>query len=391
MPKARLKTQRVKILALILAGGAGGRLEELTARRAKPVMPFAGTYRLIDIPLTNLHHSQISDVWVVEQFSPHGVNDHLRNGRPWDLDRTHGGLLVMPPYQSKDKEDGFAAGNAEALNMQRRFLQDASADLVLVLSADHLYRFDYRDLVDFHLDCAGSLSMLSWQAPESWDCSRYSVLEVKGNRVTDFWYKPDEPKTRLLSTEVFLYSRDALVECLKALEEDLGDDLGDYGDHLLPRMVDSGSVHAMPLEGYWRDVGTVESYWRAHQDLLETPPAFVLDSPDWPYLTDLRFRSPARIAGSARIENSLISPSCLIEGRVVDSVIGPGCVIEEGAVVESSVLLDGCRVKSGGHLRKAIMESGCDLDKPFGDDSEVRIFSPKREKDKGRRSRRRFD
>ncbi len=385
--------KRWKTVALVLAGGQGGRLEPLTEKRSKPVMPFGGTYRLIDIALSNLHHSELSEVWVVEQYRPHGLNDHLNGGRPWDLDRTRGGLLVMPPFEGKGEDhDGFAAGNAEALNLQRQFLEQAAPDFVLVLSADHLYRFDYRDLIDFHVEQKADLSVLLWEAPEGMDLTRYSLFETEGDKVTGFAYKPDEPRSNLVGTEVFLYSTGALLDALEGLHDEHEGKLGDYGDHLLPLMVEQSKVRALKLDGYWRDVGTIESYWQAHQDLLAEQPAFPLDHDGWPLLTDQPFRSPARIEASARIERSLISPSCWIEGTVRNSVIGPGCRIEKGALVEDSVLLDGCRVGPSGRLRKAIVEAGSDLDESFGDGEEVQVFYPEENRrSKPRRTRRPFD
>ena len=375
----RHSKKRLKTVTIVLAGGAGGRMKELTHRRSKPVLPFGGTYRLIDIPLSNLHHSQLSDVWLVEQYRPHGLNEHLCNGRPWDLDRTRGGLVVMPPFEGKGEDgDGFASGNAEALNLQRQFLEQADPDLVLVLSADHVYRHDFRDLIDFHVGTGADMSLLYWKAPRGWkeNLSRFSIVEAQGDKVTGFAYKPEKPSTRLVGTEVFLYSAEALLQTLKALEEELGDELGDYGEHLLPRLVEKGDVRGMELEGYWRDVGTVEAYWQAHQDLVAAEPEFKLEDSDWPILTDQPFRSPARIEASARIERSLISPSCLIEGKVTRSVIGPGCTVADSAEIEDCVLLDGCRVGPNARLRKAIVDSGSEVDEAFGDADEVRILSP---------------
>lgn len=388
MPSSRLKTA-----ALVLAGGKGGRLKELTRKRSKPALPVGGTYRLIDVALSNLHHSGLSDVWVVEQYRPLGLNVHLANGRPWDLDRTRGGLLVLPPFQGESQDqDGFARGNAEALSLRRELIAQAAPDLLLVLSADHLYRFDYRDLIDFHQETGADLSVLVWRAPAEQDLSRYSLFQTRGDKVTDFAYKPEQPSSDLVGTEVFLYSRQALLNALDCLHERLGPELGDYGDHLLPYMVSQTRVHALELDGYWKDVGTVDSYWQAHQDMLADPPKFALDQASWPLLTDQPFRSPARIEASARLERSLISPSCLIEGTVRRSVIGPGCNIAKGAVVEDCVLLDGCRVGPSAHLRKAIVESGSKVDGPFGDGENVAIFYPDlSSEEKSRRARRPTD
>ena len=369
--------KRQKTLALVLAGGAGSRLEPLTLKRSKPVLPFGGSYRLIDIPLSNLHHSQLSQVWLVVQYRPHGLNDHLSNGRPWDLDRTRGGLLVMPPFQGHDtdRNDGFAKGNAQALLLQKEFLQQSDADLVLVLSADHVYRFDYRDLIDFHNSRGADLSVVTWEAPVGHDLTRYSVFETRGDKVANFAYKPDQPRTRTVGCEIFLYSKDVLLDALETLQQEVGDDLGDYGDCLLPRLVSRADVRALQLEGYWRDVGTLESYWQAHQELLQESPPFALEHSDWPLLTDQPFRSPAFFEASARLESSLVSPSCRVAGEIRRSVIGPGCTVAAGAVVEECVLLDGCRIGPDARLRRVIVDAGSEVNQAFGSKEEVTVWA----------------
>ena len=269
---------KTKILTLILAGGEGGRLEVLTDARAKPSLPFGGSYHLIDIPLSNAVNSGLSDVWVVEQYRPHSLNEHLSNGRPWDLDRSRGGLRVLPPYSGGEGE-GFASGNAEALYQNLNFLRDFGADQILVLSSDHLYKLDYRDVLERHLAKKAEVTMVTVHTDE--DASRFGVVETDaGGRVTGFAYKPDEPKTDQVTAEIFLFDADVLLDTLQTLfEED--EDLGDYGDRLLPRLVENGRAYAFEHSGYWRDLGTPASYWQAHMDLLEDEPEFALDDPDW--------------------------------------------------------------------------------------------------------------
>ncbi len=270
--------RRPKILAIILAGGSGSRLGALTDGRAKPAVPFAGTHRLIDFALSNCLHSGLTDVWVIEQSELHSLNDHLANGRPWDLDRTHGGLQVLPPSAQKgggSDEGGFASGNADALWRQRALIREFAPDGLLVLSADHIYRCDFRDVLDTHLrDPVPALTLVTTPVPPGDDPSRFSLLKVdrKTARVTDFAYKPDRPRSRLAAAEIFLFDTAVLLDTLEALAA--GDQpLKDYGDALLPRLVAAGRVRAHPLGGYWRDVGTLESYWAAHQDLLQGQPA----------------------------------------------------------------------------------------------------------------------
>lgn len=342
-----------KTLALILAGGAGNRLKALTERRAKPALPFGGSYRLIDIPLSNLLHSGLSDVWIVEQFRPHSLNDHLANGRPWDLDRTHGGLRVLPPYQGQGGE-GFAEGNADALFRQREFIREFAPELVLVLSADHLYTLDYRAVIETHLGAGAVLTMVTTEVEE--DASRFGVVEAEGGLVTGFEYKPEKPRTKLVAAEVFLYDTEVLLGTLEQLaHKDEG--LSDYGHSLIPHLVKHERVAEHRLDGYWRDVGTLESYWTAHMELLSGQGA-QFDDPVWPILTSSPQRLPAFIRQGAAVEDSLIAPGAQIAGRVVRSVVGPGTVIEAGATVTDSVLLHDVQVAGGARLERVIADTG---------------------------------
>lgn len=327
----------------------------LTERRAKPALPFAGHYRLIDFALSNCTNSGISDVWVLQQFQPHSLEDHLANGRPWDLDRTSGGLLILHPF-SGGREGGFHEGNADALWRHRRLIAEFGPDVVLVLSADAVYTLDYRQVVRTHVEAGADVTMATTRVAE--DAGRFGVVDVdEDGRVIDFAYKPDDPSSDLVTIEVFAYRTDVL---LSTLDELAGDDggLNDFGDELLPRLVDGGRAWEHRVESYWRDVGTPESYWQAHQDLLAgRTPGFDLDDRDWPVWTTGAHRPPAWVSRSASVDGSLLSPACRVSGRVVDSVLSPGVVIEEGAVVERSVLLHGVMVRSGARVEQAIVDS----------------------------------
>ncbi len=350
-----------KVLALILAGGEGGRLEVLTERRAKPAMPFAGVYRLIDFSLSNCMHSGISDVWIVEQYEPHSLNDHLANGRPWDLDRTYGGLQVLPPYQRREEgEGGFSQGNADALYQHRSFIRELDPDLLIVLSADHVYKLDYNDVLERHRERKADVTLVTTRVPRE-EASRFGVVEVDGEgRVTGFEYKPEQPRSDRVTTEVFVYDTRKLLDALERLakegEDKEGAALKDFGHELLPAFVREGRAWEHPLEGYWRDVGTIESYWQAHRDLIEEDPALRLDDPAWPILTYGTQRLPARIKGSARIDGSLVSSGCRIAGEVCRSVLGPGVVVERGAAVRDSILLQDVVVRSGARVERAILD-----------------------------------
>ncbi len=345
-----------RVLALILAGGAGGRLGVLTDHRAKPVLPVGGTYRMIDIPLSNLYHSGYADVWIVEQYQPKSINDHLASGRPWDLDRTNGGLRVLPPFQGNNGE-GFAEGNADGIYRQADFIREYGPDLVLVLSADHLYQLDYREVVQTHLDSGAALTLVTTRFDG--DASHHGVVEAENGLVTGFQYKPDQPATDLVAAEIFLYDASTLLDTLAMLQETEGE-LKDYGHQLVPHLVKNAKVAEHRLEGYWRDLGRPENYHRAHMDLLEGK-GLDFDDPKWPMLTGAPRRMPAFVAAGARVEDSLLSPGSTVRGHVSGSVIGPDTVVESGAVVRDSVLLEGVKVAAGAELTRVIVDAGASI------------------------------
>lgn len=346
-----------KTLALILAGGKGSRLGELTEHKVKPALPIAGTYRLIDVSMSNLMHSHISDVWVVQQYLPHSLNVHLANGRPWDFDRTHGGLQVLPPFQGADGE-GFAQGNSDSIFRQRDLIQEFDPDLVLVLSADHLYTINFLDVIDTHVRQHADLTVVTTEVAE--DPSRYSVVQTDTQgAVVDFQYKPEEPNGHLVAGEMFLFRADSLLETLDLLYAEHGE-LGDYGEDLLPWFVANRTVVEHRLDGYWMDLGTLQSYWSAHMQILDDDGA-TLDDPHWPILSAQPQLLPARVAASAQISHSMIAAGSRVSGVVEHSVVGAGAVINDGAVVRNSVLLDGVHVGPGVVLENVIADVGAQI------------------------------
>jgi len=351
-----VRRARPKVLALVLAGGEGGRLEVLTAERAKPALPFAGVYRLVDFPLSNCHHSGIGDVWVLQQYEPHSLAAHLSGGRPWDLDRTYGGLRTFHPYVGDD-ESGWYRGNADALHRTGEEIAAFDADVLLVLSADHVYRLDYRDVLEEHLDSGMAVTVVTTRVDRS-EAGEYGVVDADGERVTGFEYKPDGPQTDLVTTEVFAYDPRCLLETLAEIAEEEGEEaLSDFGDALLPRLVDRGEARARDLGGYWKDVGRPSRYWQAHMDLLGEDPPLDLDDPSWPVLTRGVQRPPARIEESARIDSSLVSPGAIVAGRVVRSVIGPGVMVEDGAEVVEAIVFHDTTVEGGARIERALVDA----------------------------------
>ena len=368
MPKER-------VLAIIQAGGAGGRMDVLTRETAKPALPFAGVFQLVDFPLSNLAHSGISDVWLSVSFQGSSLEEQVANGRPWDLDRTTGGLRLLMPQEGTGStdEEGFAKGNADELYRLRDQIRAADPAYVVVMSADHVYKFDFNDALATHreqdADCTIVTSEVSLE-----EASDHAVVQVDGEgTVTDFAYKPDEPASTTVATEIFVYRHSTLVETLEELHRELAADSGegdsgleDFGDHLLPRLVEGHRVVAHPMAGYWRDLGEPHKYLRAHRDVLVHDQG-VLDDPRWPILTRQPQRVPARVLEDGRVVDSLLSPGCRVSGEVVRSVLGPGVVVEADAVVRDSVVFSDTVIEAGARVDWAVVDRDC----VFGRDSAV--------------------
>jgi glucose-1-phosphate adenylyltransferase len=345
-----------RVLVLVLAGGQGGRLELLTETRAKPAVPFAGVYRLVDFPLSNCQHSGIADVWVSVQYQPQSVSEHLANGRPWDLDRTTGGLMMLPPFQGSER-GGWTEGTADGLWRQAELIRDLGPDALVVVSSDAVYKLDYRSVVEAHLGSGAEVTMVTTEVDAD-DAARYGIVQVaEDGAVTDYAYKPDHPATTTATNEVFVFSPTPTLDRLEGLSRKVGDEgLEDLGTHLLPAQTGDGAARAYPLNGYWRDVGTVEAYWEAHRDFLAEEPPIDLDELSWPVHTRGGRHSAARVLRGAVVEQSLLSGGTRVAGQVTGSVLSPGVVVEQGATVVDSVLLPGVRVRAGATVTRAVLD-----------------------------------
>ena len=361
-----------KILALVQAGGAGGRMDVLTAENAKPALRFAGCYRLIDFVLSNLMHSAISDVWVSVAYQAGAVADALRNGRPWDLDRTYGGLAIVAQQEGfTTHESGSSAGNADELFMLRDRIRAHGADLVLVLSADHAYRVDYRALIETHVSKGAEATVLSTDISDLHGAvaSDHGVLEVNRlGRVTGFEYKPERPLGTEVAVEAIDYSAASLIEELEESHREInatGEDgletpgLGDFGERLIPRLVARGRTYRHRLDGYWRDLGQPHHYLNAHLELVRDETD--LFSRAWPVVGHQPQMLPARIDAQAELHESLVSPGCVIGGSVTRSVLSPGVVVEPGATLVECVVGDGVVVRSGARAFRSILDAGAEL------------------------------
>jgi glucose-1-phosphate adenylyltransferase len=339
---------RQRVLAIIQAGGLGGRMDVLTRERAKPALPFAGVYQLVDFPLSNLTHSGITDVWLSLQFQGSTLEEEVANGRPWDLDRNRGGLRLLMPHEGSGglDEEGFSRGNADELFRIRDQIADFDPEVVLVMSADHVYHLDYNEVLATHRDRSAECTVVTTRVEREEAGDHSCVHHDDDGVVTDFVDKPEDPQTDVVAAEVFAYEAD---------EGDTG--LGDFGDHLLPRLVERGRTVVHSLEGYWRDLGQPHLYLRAHRDVL-TDDQGVLARPGWPVLTRQPQRAPARLHEGARVVDSLVSPGCAVEGEVVRSVLGPGVVVEAGARVHDSVVFADCHIEAGAQVCWSVLDIG---------------------------------
>ena len=350
-----------RVLAMILAGGEGGRLELLTEHRAKPAVPFAGDHRLIDVVLSNCRRAGIDDVWVLEQYNPVSLAQHLANGRPWDLDRTHGGLLLLHPRLG-DEREGWHQGTADALWRNADLVRRHAPDALVLLSADAVYRLDYEEVVRGHLDSGLAMTAVTTEVAPG-DAGRYGVVQVDGRGlVTGYAYKPDEPAGNLVTNEVFVLDPEPVLAVLERLAKEAeDDDLEDLGHGLIPALVEDGQVREHRFDGYWRDLGKVDAYWAAHQDLVAAEPPFPLEQEGWSIHTRPAGHGPARVRSGAAVADALLSPGSDVAGTVERSVLSPGVVVEAGAVVRDCVLLHDVVVRRGAVVERAVVDSGTEV------------------------------
>ena len=375
-----------KVIAIILAGGQGERLSLLSQKRAKPAVPFAGKYRIIDFALSNCVNSGITDIAVLTQYRPHSLHDHIGIGKPWDLDRQKGGVHLLQPYMGHRESDWYQ-GTADAVYQNLSFILESQCDYVLILAGDHIYRMDYGPMIAFHQQRNADVT-LGAVIVSLEEGHRFGILETDAaNHVVSFAEKPKQPRGTLGSMGIYVFNRDTLLRVLmrdeRPTETDSQPSQHDFGHNIIPAMVERGErVYAYSFTGYWQDVGTVQSYWEAHMGLLGDHPAFDLYDPSWVVHTRSEERPPASLRGNAQVANSLISHGCVIRGRVEHSVLSPGVVIEEGAVVRDSIILFDCVIGAGSVIDHAILDKevvvGKDCKIGYGDDMTPNKLEPTR-------------
>ena len=345
-----------KVLALILAGGQGDRLSILSDQRAKPAVIFGGKYRIIDFALSNCVNAGIETVGILTQYRPRSLNDHIRTGRPWDLDRESGGIFLLQPYLGRQDSDWYR-GTADAVYQNLFFIEETMCDDVLILAGDHVYTMRYDLLVDWHRERDADVTVPVYEVPLA-EASRYGLLTLDdGQRVTEFNEKPPEPRSTLASTGIYVFKREVLLE---ALQRDAarppGETQHDFGRDIIPSLIDTHRVFGYRFSGYWRDVGTVDSYWQANMDLLVDLPELDLYNPQTALRTRETRYPPAKIGPRAYISRSLLNSGDIINGHVEHSVLSPGVYIEDGAVVRDSIIFDGCRIERGARVERAILD-----------------------------------
>ena len=341
------------VLALILAGGEGERLSILSQVRAKPGVPFGGKYRIIDFALSNAVNSGLTDVAVLTQYAPRSLMDHIGLGRPWDLDRTRGGVTLLQPYLGRGRARDWYRGTADAVLQNLDFIADREPELVLVLAGDHVYKMDYRPFIQMHRSSGAELTCAVRTVPLE-DAHRFGILETEADgRVTAFVEKPPNPSSNLVSMGVYVFD-------WAVLRDVLSPERVDFGRDLLPWMVEERRrVYAYDFRGYWQDVGTVEAYWRTSLDLLSDAPGIELNDLGWLIYTRSEERPPARIGPGAEVQRSMVSHGCVIEGSVHHSILSPGVRVAAGASVSDSIVMFDTEIGEGAVLDRAIVDKDC--------------------------------
>ena len=348
--------QKKRCIAMLLAGGQGSRLKVLTEKTAKPAVPFGGKYRIIDFPLSNCVNSGIDTVGILTQYQPLELNEYIGNGQPWGLNKTHSCAQVLPPYERHDKKSGWYKGTANAIYQNIDFIERFDPDYVVILSGDHIYKMDYAAMVAYHEQHKASCTIAVRNVPLS-EASRFGILNTNpDNSIYEFEEKPKKPKSTNASMGIYCFTWKVMRETLIADEED-PESSNDFGKNIIPRLLNGGhKLMAYNFDGYWKDVGTINSLWEANMELLGKEPAFNIRG-------DERFKIYARnsafpssyIDASAKIVGSFVAEGCEVYGTVRHSVVSVGCTIGEGALIEDSVVMPGVVVESGAIVRHAIL------------------------------------
>ncbi len=346
-----------KVCAMLLAGGQGSRLKALTRDTPKPAVPFGGKYRIIDFALSNATNSEIRDIGVLTQYKPFRLNEHIGIGAAWDYDRTKGGLRMLSPYYNEEGGRWYE-GTANAIYENLDYLDRVNPQYVLILSADHIYKMDYNDLLDLHqkkgAECTIAVMEVPWE-----EAPRFGIMNTDENgRVLEFEEKPEKPKSNLASMGIYMFN---WLTLRRELIRDYNDKNSsyDFGKNIIPHMLQEGMpMYTYSFKGYWKDVGTIKSYWEANLEMIDPHNSLNIYDKSWQIYTSAKNLPPHYISEKAKVESCLVNEACAIYGTVKNSVLSSNVRIEEGAVVEDSVILSDCVIKAGAKIRNAVINEG---------------------------------
>lgn len=347
-----------EMIAMLLAGGQGSRLGVLTAKVAKPAVAFGGKYRIIDFPLSNCINSGIDTVGVLTQYQPLRLNTHIGIGIPWDLDRNVGGVSILPPYEKSSNSEWYT-GTANAIYQNLDYMETYNPDYVLILSGDHIYKMDYEVMLDFHKANHADVTIAAMPVPIE-EASRFGIVVTDHeSRIKEFEEKPEKPSSNLASMGIYIFSWPVLKEALIKLKDQPN---CDFGKHIIPYCHDKGDrLFAYEYNGYWKDVGTLSSYWEANMELIDIIPEFNLYEEFWKIYTNSDIIPPQYISGQSVIERSIIGDGAEVYGEVHNCVIGSGVTIGEGTVVRDSIIMKDVSIGKGCVIDKSIIAENCEI------------------------------
>lgn len=343
-----------EVVAMLLAGGQGSRLGVLTRNLAKPAVPFGGKYRIIDFPLSNCVNSGIETVGVLTQYQPLELNEYIGNGQPWDLDSTNAGVHVLPPYQKNKKSDWYK-GTANAIFQNISFIERYDPEYVVVLSGDHIYKMDYSKMINYHKEKDAACTIAVYEVPLE-EASRFGILNTNADgSIYEFDEKPKVPKSNQASMGIYVFSWSKLKKYLEEDDENPKSQ-NDFGKNVLPAMLNAGErMFAYRFEGYWKDVGTIESLWESNMDLLNPNISLDLSDDEWKIYSRNPVMPPHYVAKGAHVQNSLVAEGCNVYGEIDFAVLFAGVYVAPGAVVKDSIVMPGARIEEGARVQYAIV------------------------------------
>ena len=352
--------RKTDCLAMILAGGQGTRLGSLTKKIAKPAVPFGGKYRIIDFPLSNCSNSGIDTVGILTQYQPLALHNYIGSGGAWDLDRKNGGVFILPPY-AREKGAEWYKGTADAIYQNINFIEMINPSYVLILSGDHIYSMDYSWLIDYHKVKKAEVTIGVIEVPME-EAPRFGIMNTDSeSRITEFQEKPAQPKSNLASMGIYVFNWKFLK---RYLEDDAKDTVSshDFGKNIIPKMLNNDAkMYAYAFNGYWKDVGTVDSFWEANMDLLKEKPELDLHDRSWKIYSVNPAMPPHYVGENAKVVRSLVSEGAIIKGEVVNSVVFSGATIEEGAKVVDSVIMPNAHIGSNAEITRVVVSQDCEL------------------------------